>query len=250
MLLNLKFGDHTENSFTLTDDSSIRLAYELPDRWKDIAFVQPSNSSSGLNKEEGSPTENIILLDVPFTPQAPNAEWENPIYQGACEEASVLMAMHWVMGDNVITKEEAKKEIKLLANFQRENYNFFYDTSAADTALFMKEYFNYNNFELRYDINSDDIKKELEKGNVAIVPINGRKLGNPFYTPPGPIAHMLVVVGYNSNTNEFITHDPGTIHGERIRFNEAILQAALQDYPTGHLEPITRQRSAMIVIKR
>ena len=60
---------------------------------------------------------------------------------------------------------------------------------------------------------------------------------------------MVVVVGYDSQTKEFITNDPGTKRGESIRFGEDILSNALQDYPTGWGEPVLEIKKVMIVVK-
>lgn len=204
--------------------------------------------------------KELILLDVPFTAQALFGQWSDPIYQNACEEASLLMAILWVRGIKSISKEEATLEIRKLVEFSAkggsasggeiEKYNNFYDHSAKDTAQIMRDYFGYNNIELKNDISVEDIKTELLNGNLVIVPINGRKLGNPFYTPPGPLEHMLVIIGYDFNTKEFITNDAGTRHGEKYRYKENVLENALQDYPTGYKELITEIKKVMLVIKK
>ena len=113
-----------------------------------------------------------------------------------------------------------------------------------------KGYYKYNNAEARSGISIEDIKKELFDGNLVIVPVNGQKIKNPFYTPPGPLEHMLVVIGYDGATKEFITNDPGTRRGEKYRYSEDILGAALMDYPTGIHQIITEVKTAMIVVKR
>ena len=61
---------------------------------------------------------------------------------------------------------------------------------------------------------------------------------------------MVVVTGYDSQTKEIITHDPGTIRGENFRYGRDVFESALQDYPSGHYEPISIVRSAMIVVKK
>ena len=191
-----------------------------------------------------------VLFDVPFTSQAPFGNWDNQVFQQACEEASMLMAMLWVEGKEFISKEDANKAILEISDFEEKNYGYFEDTSAEDTAIIMKDYFSYNNIEVLYDIGSQDIKRELANGSIVITPMNGQKVGNPFYTPPGPLRHMILVVGYDRETKEFITNDPGTRHGEGFRYKEDIFEAALQDYITGHKEPIDEIRSAMIVVRR
>ncbi|MCK4891623.1 MAG: hypothetical protein KAS78_03060, partial [Candidatus Pacebacteria bacterium] len=82
-----------------------------------------------------------------------------------------------------------------------------------------------------------------------IVPTNGQKLGNPYYTPPGPVTHNLVIIGYDITEKEFITNDPGTRHGEKYRYSEDILENALFDYPTGFHERVEEIKIAMIVVR-
>lgn len=199
--------------------------------------------------EEKIETQSI-LFNVPFTSQAPFGNWENIVLQQACEEASMLMAMLWVEGKEFISKEDAEKTILEISDFEKKNYGYFEDTSAQDTAIIMKDYFNYNNIEVLYDIGSADIKRELLNGSLVIAPMNGQRVGNPFYTPPGPLRHMILVVGYDVETKEFITNDPGTRRGEGFRYKEDIFESAIQDYVTGHKEPIVGVRSAMIVVRR
>ena len=80
--------------------------------------------------------------------------------------------------------------------------------------------------------------------------MNGQKLGNPFFTAPGPERHMLVVIGYDPEKLEFITNDPGTRQGEAYRYPVNVLWLAIRDYPTGDHEPITEVVKKMIVIGR
>ena len=193
--------------------------------------------------------EDIILFDVPFTSQAPFGNWDNVVYQQACEESSVLMAMMWVQGKRGLSPQDANDSIQLLSTFEQNNYGEFRDASASDTAKLIKDYFSHDNIEVKSDIDANDIIAELESGNLVIAPVNGQKLGNPFYKPPGPLQHMLVIRGYDPNTREFITNDPGTRHGNGFRYGKDVLDAALQDYLTGYKEPITEINKRIIVIR-
>ncbi|OGC46748.1 MAG: hypothetical protein A3A94_01915 [Candidatus Portnoybacteria bacterium RIFCSPLOWO2_01_FULL_43_11] len=199
------------------------------------------------NLPDNPPIQNI-LLEVPFTSQAPSGNWQDIIFQNACEEASILMAMSWVRGET-LTKEEAEKEIKAISDFELKTYGDFHDRSAADTAQLIRDYFDYDNIEVMENISASDIKTELTEGNLVIVPVNGQKMNNPFYTPPGPIEHMLVIIGYDTQTKEFITNDSGTKRGEKYRYSESILEAALKDYKTGFHEPLEEIKKVMIVVK-
>jgi len=205
----------------------------------------PNNESS-----EEPRTPDIVLLDVPFFAQAPFGQWENPIYQNACEEASLLMADLWIKGIESISKQEVTDELKKIADFEQGKYGNFYDTSMADTAQLMRDYFNYNNIEVKEDIGIDDIINELLNGNLVITPMNGQILGNPNYTPPGPAEHMLSIIGYDFRTKEFITNDVGTRQGEKFRYDQDVLWRAIRDYPTGNKEPILEINKVMLVVKK
>lgn len=159
------------------------------------------------------------------------------------------MIMRWVEGRE-LTLQEAEQEIIAISDYEQEHYGDFRETSIQDTAeRILRGYFKFNNFEVRRGIGAADIKSELFKGNAVIVAVNGQKLFNPFYTPPGPRDHMVVIKGYDGATEEFITNDPGTRRGENFRYHELILQNALQDYPTGNHGPITQEIGAMISVE-
>lgn len=212
---------------------------------KIITETEPEDKTETETKTEPKITQG----PVPFTSQAPFANWDNAIFQQGCEEASILMAMFWVEGKKLISPKDAESAIRAISSFERENYGEFRDTSAADTARVARDYFGYSNIDVKDNVDAADIKVELVRGNLVVVPVNGQKLGNPFYTPPGPIQHMLVIRGYDAAKREFITNDPGTKRGELFRYDEDILENALQDYETGYKEPIIKANKAMIVVR-
>ena len=234
----------------------------------DISFVIPYINKidqaisteviiNDVNEEEAEKIEDgeaeiqkNILLNVPFILQAPLGNWSDPRQQDGCEEASVMMAMRW-MQDEIITKQEALKELLRLVKWQTEEYNEHRDTSASSTAQrLLKEYYNHENFRVVYSITAEDIILELQAGNLIITPMDGRELGNPYFTPPGPTRHMVVIRGYDFDTAEFITNDPGTRRGEEYRYKQDIFFSAIRDYPTGYHEKINKIIKAMIVVKK
>lgn len=191
-----------------------------------------------------------ILFNVPFTPQAPFGDWDDERQQDGCEEASSLMAMRWVQGQS-LTRADALREILAISEYERLKYGDFHDTSAEDTAgRIFRGYFKYDGVEVKHDIYTSDIRNELEKGNLVIIPVNGQKLGNPLFTQPGPYRHMLVIRGWDPKKKEFIVNDPGTKRGEGYRYQEHVIQNALMNYETGHKVPVVEGRTAMIIIKK
>lgn len=212
--------------------------------------IGQSEQPANLNTGQQSQQNNIILLDVPFTSQAPFGGWADPRRENGCEETSALMAMAWVRGEK-LSPEYADKKILEISDYEKNIYGDFHDTSAKDTiSRIFNDYFKYDKADVFYDIDGEDIKRELEAGNLVIVPVHGQKLKNPYYTQPGPVQHMLVVMGYDEAKKQFITNDPGTRHGEKYRYGEDIFEAALQDYPSGIHEPIEVVRTAMVVVKK
>lgn len=226
----------------LTDSTSSTISGQASPR----STVSPPTTPTPVPRPSPKPT---VLFNVPFTPQAPFGDWGDPRQQDGCEESSAIMAMHWV-DNKSLTLEKAEQGITTISDFELEKYGGYHDTSARDTIeRIFKDYFNYNNVALKSGIDGNDIKRELQKGNLVLVPVNGQLLNNPFYNPPGPLQHMLVIKGYDDNTKEFITNDPGTKRGDSFRYSENLLESALQDYPTGYKEPITQINKVMIIVR-
>ena len=210
-----------------------QIAAPLADKIKSVAAPPPKESSKPR--------------PVPFTAQAPFGDWQDPRLQDGCEEASLVMAWHWLQ-NTTFTKTQALEEILALSKFEEETIGEWRSTNAADTIRIFREYYHYDNIAVQYDISSDDIKKSLETGNLVLVPTDGRKLGNPYYRQPGPPEHMLVIFDYDQKTDEFITNDPGTRRGQNYRYKSNTVMNAIVDYPTGHREPNPNPQTAMIVI--
>jgi len=212
-----------------------------------LTILNVSHAAPANNKTDE--TKNI-LLDVPFTSQAPFGNWRDPRQQSACEEASALMAVYWA-GQKKLTPAIALKEIIASANYERKKYNNYYDTSAPDTVKrIFNGYFSFTNAEVKNIKSADDIIAELKNDKLVIAPANGQKLGNPYYTQPGPPEHNLVIKGFDFTTNEFITNDAGTRRGNGYRYKKDILWQALRDYPTGRREPIKKIIKDMIVVSK
>ncbi len=189
-----------------------------------------------------------LLAPVPFISQAPRGQWSDPDFQDGCEEASALMAMHWANGFSLNIKD-ATADISQLVNFQKQSpEGYRLDLSATDTAALMREYFSYSKIELQNNVRASDLVRELQQGKVIIAPVNGRLLNNPNFKPPGPLYHMLVVIGYDPKRQQFITNDPGTRKGAQYRYPVTTFMAALRDYPSGHNEEIVEKAKRVIVV--
>ena len=90
-----------------------------------------------------------VLFEVPFLVQAPTGEWDDPRFQDACEEAAVIMAWHWILGDKELTTDQAQGEILDLVDWQIKRHGNYTDTSATSTAQLMKDYYGYGQVEAK-----------------------------------------------------------------------------------------------------
>jgi hypothetical protein len=185
-----------------------------------------------------------ILIDVPFTSQAPLSKWD-AYHEEACEEASLLMAEYFLKNKK-LTPAIAEKEIQALIAYEIKNTKGYEDSTAKETAKLGADYYGLKNLRVVYDFTSVDLKKYLAQKKPIIVPAAGRLLGNPNFTAPGPLYHNLVLVGYDGDT--IITNDPGTRKGQGYRYDIETLYGAIHDFP-GDKNKIEKGRKAMIIIE-
>ena len=203
-----------------------------------IPVVEPVGIQVGELPEE-------INLDVPFFSQAPDGDWGMP-WQEACEEASITLAYYYA-SDKDLTKEQFKKEIYKLVDWQNENYGDYEHTTILQTLKMLESNYELRitNYELIEEPTIDDLKKELAQGNMIVAPFAGRLLNNPFYSGEGPLYHMMVLRGYDEKN--FITNDVGTRRGENFIYSYQIIMNAMHDW---HDENIDLGAKRVIVFKR
>ncbi len=177
-------------------------------------------------ESELEPLPSTYDTDVLFASQAPFANWSLP-YQEACEEASLIMAYKY-FANQALDKKIMDDEIKGLVEWQLDNFGYYTDTNLEEVAIIANEYFNLD-VEISDNVSIENIKRQLVNGNLIIIPASGRDLGNPNFTTPGPLFHMLVIRGYDRN--EFITNDPGTRKGLKFKYKYQTLIDAIHDLP-------------------
>lgn len=173
-----------------------------------------------------------VNLAVPFTSQAPLGIWD-AVHEETCEEASAIMVDAYYHGQTAkIPPNEAELALQNLVAFEMKLFGFYKDTSAAQTAQFIQQYFAYKTVSVRPLTGADDIKRALAHGYPVIVPAYGKALGNPNFTNGGPLYHMLVVKGYTAD-GKWITNDPGTRLGANYLYSTSVLLAAAHDWNNG-----------------
>jgi hypothetical protein len=198
---------------------------------------------------QGRPQSTI--LNVPFVMQAPFGEWSDDRQQYGCEEASIFMAMAWarggIMPNEQTFKEEAKRDIINMSEYERVIYGFYQDTSAQDTARLVREFYQYQDVSVKENISIEDIKQELAQNRVVLLPLNTRLTGMAMYAN-GPVRHMIIAVGYDDKNDEIIVHDPLYSTADYLWIPSSGLQAALWNYNSGIHRPLGNRSTALISI--
>lgn len=221
---------------------------------QNAAMPDISQSVESENTSSDSGNNSSVELQVPFSVQAPFGNWKDPVFQNACEESSIVMAMGWINGKREIAPQEAQNSIKKIVEFENKNFGYDADTDVFEVQKIFQQYFKQQNVSVQEKISVEDIRAELRKGNLVLVPAFGQALHNPNYTSPGPIPHMLVVIGYDPLKKEFITNDTGTKHGKGYRYSEDVLFGAIWEYPSGKgpLEKPTLSwmKKAMVIVSK
>ena len=107
-------------------------------------IIKPEEIAIEEEKEvAGVKIDNVsINLDVPFTAQAPTANWEQP-FQDACEEASILMVDYYYNNRQFPSKEEVTKILLDLVQWQEDNWSGHFNLPIEEVALLAKTTFGY-----------------------------------------------------------------------------------------------------------
>lgn len=191
---------------------------------------------------EGSPSILPFFYDtsMQFYPQAPYANWNLP-YQEACEEAAALLAVNFFQ-ERTVTKEEFNQQILDLVAFEKKRFGYYEHTTVEETKTFIQEYLQYPHVEIMEQPSIEDIKRVLVDGKLVIAPLAGQLLENPFFTPPPPVYHFVVIKGYDET--HFITHDVGTRRGAGYRYPYNVIMNAIHDWAEG----ITEGESRVLIL--
>jgi hypothetical protein len=197
-----------------------------------LESVSAGNTNEPLINTNGNANLDLDLpaeknLAVPFTSQAPHANWDQD-HKEFCEEASVLMAGRYFQRRGIASPDDAEKALQQIKQWEIENLGYYYDTTAAETASIIEGMYELE-VQLIDNPTVDHIKLALANGKLVLAPFAGRELGNPNYTAPGPIYHMMVIRGY-TDTGKFITNDPGTRKGQEYVYDQGTIMKAMRDW--------------------
>jgi hypothetical protein len=209
-----------------------------------IVTAPPPQPKAKDPLENRGPLPTEANLAIPFMTQAPFANWEYP-YQEACEEASAIMVDAFYDGETGrISDEVAKARIDTLVEYENKELGFYKDTTAEETAEFLREYFGYRNVVILPVNSADEIRRVVANGYPVILPASGKLLENPNFRNGGPLYHMFVVKGYTDD-KRFITNDPGTRNGANFLYTEENLMESIHDWNGGD---VLNGKRVMIVV--
>ena len=93
--------------------------------------------------------------------------------------------------------------------------------------------YGFKNITVREATSITDIKNEISVGRIVIAPAAGRLLKNPYFTPPGPLYHMVVIRGFDDARSVFVTNDAGTRRGNGLLYPQTVLFNAIHDWNGG-----------------
>ncbi|MEK7546340.1 MAG: C39 family peptidase [Patescibacteria group bacterium] len=196
-------------------------------------------------KPSPAPSASEANLDVPFTPQAPHADWDMP-YQEACEEAALIMVHAYLEGAGPFTPDEADRQILAMVDWETTRFGYYKDTDADEVVTIAKELYGYAKARAVPLASMDQVKAQVDKGIAVILPAAGRMLKNPYFTDGGPPYHMLVVKGYTKD-GKIITNEPGTRRGADYLYDAELLWDAVHDWNGGN---VPEGRKVMVILEK
>jgi len=164
-------------------------------------------------------------LAVPFTTQAPFANWDE-IHDETCEEASVLMVRMYYKKLK-LTPKEVDDELLKLVDIQEKLFGFYKDTTVSETIKFAQKAYSYKG-KIIDKPTIETIKKLVMAGRPVLVPAAGRELHNPNFRGSGPPYHIYVIRGWNQQG--FFVNDPGTRKGENFFYSYATVMDSMHDW--------------------
>lgn len=215
--------------------------------FQNIADQPAVNSGDKSSAIPQTASQQSLDLAVPFTAQAPFGVWDL-IHNESCEEASALMAADYFSENKstAIPAADADKDIIDLNNWEVKNFGYSLDTTSQETAQMIQSVYGLKT-RLIENFTADDLKQALLAGNLVMISEDGRLLNNPHYKQPGPVHHMLLVRGYNSQG--FLVNDPGTRYGNNYFYSFDTLKNAAADWDHP-LNTVNQNKKIAIIVSK
>ena len=192
-----------------------------------------------------NPIPATLVLQVPFTAQAPTNNWDR---NEDCEETSITMVNAYLNGQsqNTMSASDAQNAINQLKNWEQVNIGYNADTGAAATTRMAQGAFNIKVRQIK-NFTQADLKRALADNHPVLLPHDARKLGSPKYANGGPDYHMLVIRGYDETG--FIVNDPGTSEGNGNVYTFETLWNAAADWNQVKMAMEPESKIALVLSK-
>jgi hypothetical protein len=187
---------------------------------------------------EGESEEVVILpsrflLEVPFTSQAPEKNWDQP-WQDACEEAAILMLDAYYKKYS-LSPLFAKTELQKMVDWESAK-GWGGSVEIEKVKMTAQWYMGKGELKIVENPTVEDIKRSIANNHPVLVVADGKVLPNPNFRSGGPLYHALVVIGYDDATGEFVTNDPGTQFGAGFKYKYDDLMNSIRDWNGGDVK--------------
>lgn len=183
-----------------------------------VALFVPAGASAATN------------LPVPFTSQAPFFDWREP-WQNACEEATIAMVDAFYHG-KTFTQASGRDAIVHALNIKNNRFGWSLDEDANKMQKLVNEYYTWETYIVE-NPTIEMLKAEVDSNRPVIVLAYGKELHNPYFRG-APEYHTYVISGYDDLRQEFITQEPGTKHGNDLRYPYGTVIESMHDFVPGN----------------
>ena len=211
-----------------TDEPTIESNQQLEQLEQAEVIEQESQIDAENKAKEEAKNENLGTVDWPvqFAMQAPFSNWDMP-YQEMCEEAALVLVSKYY-NKETLDKNIMDEELTKIRKWESDEWGIYTDSTVAEIKEMGETIYNLN-IEISTDVSIDNIKNNLRKNYLVLVPTAGRELHNPFFKQPGPLYHILVLRGFTDDS--FIANDVGIGKGEAYKYKFQTVINATHDLP-------------------
>lgn len=207
--------------------------------------LPPEGSPTPTPSASPKPLPAHILLQVPFTTQAPLGNWAQ--HQESCEAANLTMILYyWKHDHSVIINPQAADTLI----HQIDGWKTQLDLTNTLLGKLAQAHYGYDYRILPNSVQT--IKDQLSAGRPLLAEVRTHGLGNPNY--PGysshfeqtgwSVPHFVVIIGYDQ-TGVFL-NDPGISKGRGYHITYAQLTHAIADLDQHH--PTLNQGQVLLLI--
>ncbi len=184
------------------------------------------------------PAFSATSLPIPFTSQAPLFDWRQP-WQDACEETVIVMVDNFYKKTLLSDPKVARNQILNIFTIKESVSGKSLDENADQIVSLIN---NSLSWEARVveSPTIEDIKAEIDAGRPIILPTSGVELRNPHFRS-WPNYHTIIISGYDDETQDFITQEPGTRFGLDFRYSYDRILDAMHDFVSGGKTPTGRK---------